>query len=90
VPGAITQLRVPAKTNEITCFAALLEPYGLTGVTVTAHALHTQRPHARFLVEQKDARYALTVKKNQPILYAHLKTLPWGEATAKRYDGSHA
>ncbi|MCY0932218.1 hypothetical protein OTB20_39895 [Streptomyces sp. H27-H1] len=30
----VTQLRVPDKTNEITCFAALLEPYDLTGVTV--------------------------------------------------------
>lgn len=37
----VTQLRVPDKTNEITCFAALLEPYDLTGVTVTADALHT-------------------------------------------------
>ncbi|SHN34877.1 DDE_Tnp_1-associated [Actinacidiphila paucisporea] len=27
----VTQLRVPDKTNEITCFAALLEPYNLTG-----------------------------------------------------------
>lgn len=34
------QLRVPDKTNEITCFAALLEPYGLAEVTVTADALH--------------------------------------------------
>ncbi|WP_123979981.1 hypothetical protein [Streptomyces sp. Ag109_O5-1] len=29
---AVTQLRVPDKTNEITCFAAPLEPYNLTGV----------------------------------------------------------
>ncbi|MFF2812511.1 transposase family protein [Streptomyces sp. NPDC058000] len=34
----VTQLRVPGKTNEITCFTALLEPYDLTGVTVTAEA----------------------------------------------------
>jgi hypothetical protein len=27
----VTQLRVPDKTNEITCFAALLQPYDLTG-----------------------------------------------------------
>ncbi|MFF3159807.1 transposase family protein, partial [Streptomyces sp. NPDC057910] len=45
----VTQLRVPDKTNEITCFAALLEPYDLTGVVVTADALHTQRSHVRFL-----------------------------------------
>ncbi|MCN9243979.1 ISAs1 family transposase [Streptomyces sp. RY43-2] len=85
----VTQLRVPDKTNEITCFAALLEPYDLTGVTVTADALHTQRAHAHFLIEQKQAHYAFTVKKNQPTLHAQLKTLPWHEATAKFYDRSH-
>jgi predicted transposase YbfD/YdcC len=84
----VTQLRVPDKTNEITCFAALLMPYDLTGVTVTADALHTQRDHARFLVETKKAHYAFTVKKNQKSLYDQLRTLPWGEATAKFYDRS--
>jgi hypothetical protein len=47
----VTQLRVPRKTNEITCFDALLAPYDLAGVTVTADALHCQRDHARFLAE---------------------------------------
>jgi len=84
-----TQLRVPDKTTEISCFAALLAPYDLTGVTVTADALHTQRAHAHLLVEQKNVRYAFTVKKNQPILYAQLKTLPWDKALAKFYDRSH-
>ncbi|MGW3742118.1 ISAs1 family transposase [Streptomyces sp. NPDC005146] len=84
----VIQLRVPDKTNEITCFAALLEPYDLTGVTVTADALHTQRDHARFLVEVKKAHYAFTVKRNQKGLYEQLRTLPWGKATAKFYDRS--
>ncbi|WTK75634.1 ISAs1 family transposase [Streptomyces sp. NBC_01261] len=84
----VTQLRVPDKTNEITCFAALLEPYDLTGVTVTVDALHTQRDHARFLVQAKKAHYAFTVKKNQKGLYDQLRALPWGEATAKFYDRS--
>ncbi|MFD6229900.1 transposase family protein [Streptomyces sp. NPDC060232] len=53
----VTQLRVPDKTNEITCFAALLAPFDLMGVTVTADALHTQRAHVRFLVEEKKAHY---------------------------------
>jgi len=34
----VTQLRVPEKTNETTCFAALLESYDLQGVTVTSDA----------------------------------------------------
>ncbi|MFF3062835.1 ISAs1 family transposase [Streptomyces sp. NPDC057909] len=84
----VTQLRVPDKTNEITCFAALLAPYNLTGVTVTADALHTQREHARFLVEDKQAHYAFTVKRNQPGLYEQLRSLPWDQAKAKFYDRS--
>ncbi|MBT2545265.1 ISAs1 family transposase, partial [Streptomyces sp. ISL-44] len=80
------QLRVPDKTNEITCFAALLEPYDLTGVTVTADALHTQRGHVRFLVEEKKAHYLLVVKANQPGLHRRLRSLPWKEVTARCYD----
>jgi predicted transposase YbfD/YdcC len=82
----VTQLRVPDKTNEITCFAALLAPYDLTGVTVTADALHTQRAHARFLVEEKKAHYLLVVKANQPGLHRRLRSLPWKDVTARRYD----
>ncbi|MFI8186679.1 ISAs1 family transposase [Actinacidiphila glaucinigra] len=82
----VTQLRVPHKTNEITCFAALLDPFDLTGVTVTADALHTQREHARFLVEDKQAHYLLIVKANQPGLHQQLRCLPWKDVTARRYD----
>ncbi|MCX4426047.1 ISAs1 family transposase [Streptomyces mirabilis] len=84
----VTQLRVPDKTNEITCCAGLLAPMDLTGVTVTADALHAQRGHARFLVEDKKAHYALCVKKNQASLYERLHTLPWTEVTAKFYNRS--
>jgi predicted transposase YbfD/YdcC len=55
---------------------------------VTADALHTQRDHARFLVQDKKAHYAFTVKKNQKGLYERLRTLPWSEATARFYDRS--
>src|SRR5262249_17227631 len=82
----VTQLRVPDKTNEISCFTALLAPFDLTGVVVTADALHTQRDHAVFLVEVKKAHYAFTVKKNRPTLYERLHRLPWKEVTAKFYD----
>jgi predicted transposase YbfD/YdcC len=81
----VTQLRVPDKTNEITCFAGLLAPFDLTGVTVTADALHAQRGHARFLVENKKAHYVLCVKKNQAGLHERLHTLPWKEVSAKFY-----
>jgi predicted transposase YbfD/YdcC len=82
----VTQLRVPGKTNEITCFTALLTPYDLAGVTVTADALHTQRAHVRFLVEEKKAHYLLVVKANQPELHRTLRSLPWKDVTARRYD----
>ncbi|MFD7836111.1 ISAs1 family transposase [Streptomyces sp. NPDC059761] len=82
----VTQLQVPGRTNEIICFTALLEPYDLTGVTVTADALHTQRGHVRFLVEDKKAHYLLVVKANQPELHRRLRALPWKDVTARRYD----
>ncbi|MEU6706229.1 transposase [Streptomyces wuyuanensis] len=77
---------MPAKTNEITCFAALLTPLDLRGVVVTADALHTQTGHVRFLVEQKRVHFVLLVKANQPALCAALRSLPWKEVTARRYD----
>ncbi|WP_413751864.1 ISAs1 family transposase [Streptomyces sp. R-74717] len=86
----VTQLRVPDKTNEITCFADLLAPYDLTGVTVTADALHRQRDHARFLVEEKTAHYVFTVKRNQKSLHGQLAALPWQKASAKFYDRTRA
>ncbi|MEV0738035.1 ISAs1 family transposase [Streptomyces sp. NPDC050549] len=86
----VTQLRVPGKTNGITCFDALLAPYDLTGVTVTADALHCQRDHARFLVKEKKAHYAFTVKRNQKNLHRQLTVLPWQKASAKFYDRTDA
>lgn len=69
----VSQLRVPDKTNEITGFTALLAPFGLTGTVVTADALHTQREHAKWLAEAKNAHYLTVVKGNQPGLHAAIK-----------------
>jgi predicted transposase YbfD/YdcC len=41
--------------------------------------MHTQRAHARFLVEEKNADYLLVVKENQPTLFSQLNALPWAE-----------
>jgi hypothetical protein len=71
----VAQREIPAKTNEIPEIKPLLEPLELNGRVVTADALHTQRETARFLVEDKQAHYLLTVKENQPTLYADLKAL---------------
>lgn len=82
----VSQLRVPDKTTEVTGFTKLLSPFGLAGVVVTADALHTHRDHARWLVEAKGAHYLLVVKRNQPTLHNALRSLPWKEVTARRYD----
>ncbi|MEV0426570.1 ISAs1 family transposase [Micromonospora sp. NPDC050495] len=78
--GAVLgQVDVDGKTNELTRFQPLLGPLDLTAGVVTADALHTQREHARWLVDDKNAAYVFTVKKNQPRLYRQLKTLPWAK-----------
>jgi Transposase DDE domain len=73
----LTQLEVDGKTNEISRFQPLLADLDLTGVVVTADAMHTQREAAEFLVTQKQADYLLIVKGNQPGLHAQLRALPW-------------
>ena len=65
------------KTNEITCFQPLLDTVDLTGVVVTGDAMHTQRAHASYLVDQRGADYLLIVKANQPNLLTQLDALNW-------------
>ena len=66
----MAQREIAAKTNEIPGLAPLLGDLDLTGVVVTADALHTQRATARHLVGDRNAHYVLTVKGNQPTLFA--------------------
>ncbi|MEV0382127.1 ISAs1 family transposase [Nonomuraea sp. NPDC050643] len=73
----LAQTDVDGKPNEITRLQPLLERLGLHDRVVTADALHTQREHATFLIEQKRAHYVLIVKKNQPSLYAQVQRLSW-------------
>ena len=69
------QCAVDEKSNEIPAAPTLLAPMELTGMTVTADALHTQRELARLLVEEKGADYCFTVKDNQPTLKQDIATL---------------
>lgn len=89
------QVEVGAKTNEIPMFAPLLE--GLTaagvnlkGIVITADALHTQRAHANYL-HARGAEFVLTVKENQPNLFAALDALDWPSTpiAARHLDTSH-
>jgi hypothetical protein len=71
----VGQRLVSQEHNEITEFKPLLQPIQLEGKVVTADAQHTQRGHARFLVEEKHADYVFIVKNNQPALLADLEAL---------------
>ncbi|WP_230202923.1 ISAs1 family transposase [Parafrankia discariae] len=84
------QVAVDAKTNEIPALPVLLAGLDLTGVIVTADALHTQTETARWLIS-RGAHYVLTVKANQPSLYAQLAALPWGQVrtTARTVERGH-
>lgn len=71
---------IAAKTNEIPEFPRLLdqlEDDEVVGAVFTMDALHAQRGHARYLVEQRNAHYLVAIKDNQPTLAAQLRALPW-------------
>jgi predicted transposase YbfD/YdcC len=51
-------------SSQITAFAPLPDRIELTGVLLTANALHTQRGHADYL-HQRGGHYLLIVKANQ-------------------------
>ncbi|MFF4291790.1 ISAs1 family transposase, partial [Streptomyces sp. NPDC001633] len=71
---------IGAKTNEIPAFAPLLDAVDdsdLAGAVVTVDALHAQKEHARYVVEDRRAHYLLSVKNNQPTLARQLRALPW-------------
>jgi hypothetical protein len=83
------QRQVAQKTSEIAWFAPMLDQIDLTGVVVTADALHTTRDHAHYLVE-RGGHYVLTVKENQHRLHGLLDTLPWHEIpTCTRDESDH-
>lgn len=82
------QRQVAQKSNEITAFVPLLKDLPLADVVVTADAMQTQRSHARFLRQVKDAHFVFPVLDNQPGLFAHLDRLDWKAApvTARSVD----
>ena len=78
----LDHLEVNVKHNETSHFTALLEPLDLDGAAVTFDALHTVRANLDWLTGQKKAHYIAVVKKNQPLLYARIKALPWRDVPA--------
>lgn len=83
--AVLGQVEVAGKTNEITAFAPLLDTLthlDLTGVVITADALHTQREHVADL-RARGAHWVRTVKGNQPRLRRQLAGLPWPRGRAR-------
>ncbi|MEV6913323.1 ISAs1 family transposase [Amycolatopsis sp. NPDC051071] len=73
----LAQAPVAAKTSEVFWFAPLLDRIDLTGMVVTADALHTVAGSADYLVAERNADYVFVVKRNRHHLHARLTTLPW-------------
>ncbi len=78
----LDHLEVDVKHNETTHFTELLEPLDLAGAVVTFDALHTVRANLDWLATSKKAHYIAVVKKNQPLLHARVKALPWRQVPA--------
>jgi predicted transposase YbfD/YdcC len=79
----LTQVAV-VDADEIAAFTTALDTLpDLTGVLVTADALHCQREHARWL-HTRGGHYLFTVKGNQPALRWALTALPWGQVGGLR------
>jgi predicted transposase YbfD/YdcC len=75
--GAVLgQVQVEAKGSEVAAFTTLLDKLDLTGVLVTADAVHTNRNHADYL-HHRGGHYLLSAKLNQPTLLRRLRVLPW-------------
>jgi predicted transposase YbfD/YdcC len=78
----LDHLEVGARHNETSHFTELLEPLDVDGAVVTFDALHTVRANLNWLASRKKARYIAVVKKNQPLLHARIKALPWRQVPA--------
>jgi predicted transposase YbfD/YdcC len=78
----LDHLEVGVKHNETSHFTELPGPVDLAGAVVTFDALHTVRANLDWLVREKNAQYIAIVKRNQPLLYAQVRALPWRQVPA--------
>jgi len=78
----LDHLQVGVKHNETSHFTELLDGVDLDGAVVTFDALHTVRANLDWLVRDKKAHYIAVVKRNQPLLHAQIRALPWRQVPA--------
>lgn len=64
----LAQVKVDAKSNEITAIPELLRALAIKGCIITIDAMGTQRDIAKQIIEQ-GANYVLALKQNQETLY---------------------
>lgn len=70
----LTQGKVENKTNEIPLVAGLIKQLGLTGLILTADALHCQKDTVNTIVSSEND-YVIGVKGNQKTLHEQLKKI---------------
>ncbi|GAA2273532.1 ISAs1 family transposase [Streptomyces roseiscleroticus] len=85
----LAQRQIDGKSNEIPAFAPLLDGIDLTGVVITADALHTQHDHATYLHE-RGAHYLAVVKRNHPGLHERVRRLPWRDVCLDHIERTRA
>jgi len=78
----LDHLEVGVRHNETSHFTELLDRLDLAGAVVTFDALHTVRANLAWLVTDKNAHYIAIVKRNQPLLHAQVRALPWRQVPA--------
>jgi predicted transposase YbfD/YdcC len=84
----LAQVKVNAKSNEITAIPEVLHMLALSGCIVTIDAMGCQRAIAKLIVEQ-GADYVLAVKKNQGCLHEDIQDLFAGAAEVDFHEVPH-
>lgn len=89
----LAQVAISAKSNEIPAFTPLLQRVqaqlgSLVGTIIVADALHAQIGHAH-AVAARGGQLMVTVKANQPTLYALLKQQPWAQVPVGHQTRDH-
>jgi hypothetical protein len=75
--AVVAQREVDSKTNEIKALRPLFaDRETLAGTVIIADAMHAQRDHAAFIVNEQHGDYLVGVKSNQPTLLDALESLP--------------
>lgn len=89
----LAQVPIAAKSNEIPAFAPLVDTVAaqlgsLNGVLFVADALHAQTGHAEHIAAA-GGHLMVSVKGNQPSLFAQIKALPWGQVPVGHRRSEH-